>query len=79
MQFRFLPSSRSRSAQEQANYYYSIIKMLKQKKQGGANITGVTFWGLSNQVSWRASGQPLLFSQLGVKKAAYDAVIDAMK
>lgn len=65
--------------QDQANYYYSIIKMLKQKKQGGANITGVTFWGLSDQVSWRASGQPLLFSQLGVKKAAYDAVIHAMK
>lgn len=65
--------------QDQANYYYSIIKMLKQKKQGGANITGVTFWGLSDQVSWRASGQPLLFSQLGVKKAAYDAVINAMK
>lgn len=79
MQFRFLPSNRSRSVQEQANYYYSIIKMLKQKKQGGANITGVTFWGLSDQVSWRASGQPLLFSQLGVKKATYDAVINAMK
>lgn len=65
--------------QDQANYYYSIIKMLKEKKQGGANITGVTFWGLSDQVSWRASGQPLLFSQLGVKKPAYDAVINAMK
>ena len=65
--------------QDQANYYYSIIKMLKEKKQGGANITGVTFWGLSDQVSWRASGQPLLFSSLGVKKQAYDAVINAMK
>ena len=65
--------------QDQANYYYSIIKMLKEKKQGGANITGVTFWGLSDRVSWRASGQPLLFSQLGVKKPAYDAVINARK
>ena len=69
----------SYTLQDQADYYYSIIKMLKEKKQGGANITGVTFWGISDDASWRVSGQPLLFSKPGVKKPAYDAVINAMK
>lgn len=65
--------------QDQATYYASIIKMLKEKKQGGANITGVTFWGMSDDRSWRANGQPLLYSTVGSKKPAYDAIINAMK
>lgn len=65
--------------EDQANYYYSIIRMLRNKKSAGAKITSVTFWGLYDSVSWRASGQPLLYSQLGVKKAAFDSVINAMQ
>lgn len=64
--------------EDQSNYYYSFMRMLREKKNAGAKITSVTFWGLHDSVSWRASGKPLLFSQLGVKKPAYDSVIQAM-
>lgn len=46
----------------QETMYEDIMKMLIQKKKNGVNITGVTFWGLNDEASWRADGQPLLFS-----------------
>ncbi len=65
--------------QDQADCYYSVIKMLREKKAGGANITCITFWGLSDDRSWRSDGQPLLYSTVGNKKTAYYSVLEAMK
>jgi GH35 family endo-1,4-beta-xylanase len=42
-------------------------------------ITRVTFWGLSDPESWRASDSPLLHQTGYVRKAAYDAVYNAAK
>lgn len=62
---------------DQANYYYELMSMLVSKKKAGGNITGITFWGLYDSVSWRASGQPLLFTEIDQPKSAYYSVIDA--
>ncbi len=42
-------------------------------------VTRVTLWGLSDPESWRASDSPLLHQAGYVRKAAYDAVINAPK
>jgi len=33
-------------------------------RKEGVPITAVTFWGISDAVSWKASYQPLLFQEL---------------
>lgn len=63
--------------EDQADYYYELMSMLISKKEAGGNITGMTFWGLYDSVSWRASGQPLLFTGIDQPKPAYYSVIDA--
>ncbi|MDR0222413.1 MAG: endo-1,4-beta-xylanase [Oscillospiraceae bacterium] len=66
------------SEADQAKYYGDLFKMLAEKKKGGANITGVTFWGLYDGVSWRGKYEPLLFTGLDKpKKDALDAVLKA--
>ena len=62
---------------DQANYYFDLMKMLIDKKQNGANITGITFWGLYDEMSWRKDGKPLLFVDMNTPKEAYYAVIKA--
>lgn len=63
----------------QPKYYYDLIYMLTKKKKAGANITGLTFWGLCDTNSWRRDGKPLLFSALFCPKESYYRVIDAAK
>lgn len=62
---------------DQANYYYNLMKMLVDKKKSGANISGITFWGLYDTASWRTSGKPLLFSDINTPKEAFYSVIKA--
>ncbi|MBR3770631.1 MAG: endo-1,4-beta-xylanase [Clostridium sp.] len=61
----------------QAQYYYSIMSGILAQKKAGANITGITWWGLYDSVSWRSSQNPLLFSGLNKPKAAYTSVLQA--
>lgn len=63
---------------EQATYLYDIMKSICEAKQAGANITGITWWGLSDDVSWRTD-HPLLFSTLNSPKASYYRTLDAYK
>lgn len=63
--------------EDQADYYHELMSMLISKKEAGGNITGMTFWGLYDSVSWRASGQPLLFTGIDQPKPAYYSVIEA--
>lgn len=44
-----------------------------------ANIERVTFWGLDDNTSWRASANPLLFDKNLQAKPAYYGVIDPKK
>lgn len=64
------------SESAQASYVYDIMKAINELKKAGANITSITWWGLSDDVSWR-DDNPLLFSNLYTPKASYYRTIDA--
>lgn len=64
---------------DQANYMYDLMSNILKVKKNGGNITGITFWGISDDVTWIKGQKPLLFSTLGVAKNAYYRVMDAYK
>ena len=54
--------------------------IVKADREGKANVTSVTFWGLSDDVTWLTSfkgedSYPLLFDESHKKKACYDSVL----
>lgn len=65
-----------------AQKYRSLFNMLVEMKRGGVNITGVTFWGLTDADTWltnfkRETSYPLLFGGDYAAKSAYFAVLEA--
>lgn len=64
---------------DQANYMYNLMSNILKVKKNGGNITGITFWGISDDVTWIKGQKPLLFSTLGVAKNAYYRVMDAYR
>lgn len=62
---------------DQANYMYDLMSSILTLKKNGGNITGITFWGISDDVTWIKGETPLLFSTLGVAKPAYNSVLNA--
>ena len=65
------------SEQAQATYVYDIMKSVNEIKKSGGKITGFTWWGLSDDVSWRRDKNPLLHSNLNTPKASYYRTLDA--
>lgn len=63
----------------QATYVYDLMSAIISAKKAGANITGVTWWGLYDSISWRSSQKPLLFSGLNTPKASYNKSLQAFK
>ncbi len=46
----------------QGQYYYELVNsIIEANKQGKTNVSGITFWGVSDGVSWRKDRSPLLF------------------
>lgn len=62
---------------DQADYLYQLMKNVNSVKKNGGNITGVTFWGVADDVTWIKNATPLLFSRLNVAKQAYYSVLQA--
>lgn len=63
----------------QAKFYYDFFSRLIQEVESGVNLTSVTVWGLTDDTSWRADVNPLLFYGNLERKPAFDAVVLAVK
>ena len=62
----------------QAVFYKDFFEMLVKAKKEGANLTCVTFWGLTDDNSWIRGANPLLFhGDLSCKKS-FDALVFAL-
>ena len=62
---------------DMANYTYQLMKQVNGAKKNGGKITGVTWWGLSDQTTWIKNSKPLLFSTPGNPKQSYYKAIQA--
>ncbi len=62
---------------KQAQFYYDFFGRLKEEKESGVNLASVTFWGLTDDASWRKGANPLLFRGDLETKPAFDAVVMA--
>lgn len=69
----------NKSDADQAGYLYDLMKNVLKIKKAGGKITGLTWWGISDQVTWIKGERPLLFSYLNVPKSSYYNVIQAYK
>lgn len=63
--------------QDMANYAGRLFNGINQARKNGGKITGITWWGLSDQTTWIKNAKPLLFSAPGVPKSAYYSVINS--
>ena len=46
----------------QGQYYYDLVNsIIEANKSAKTNVSGITFWGVSDGVSWRRDRSPLLF------------------
>lgn len=61
----------------QAEYFYNLMSGILEAKKAGGNITGITYWGLADNVSWRESQSPLLFYLPSRPKPSYYQVLQA--
>ena len=56
----------------QGQFYYELINgLLTRVEEGTLKMDALTFWGFSDQLSWRKSGSPLLFDGSYAPKYAY--------
>lgn len=68
-----------------AKRYEQLFRIfLESKKEGKADVTGVTFWGLHDGITWltffrKEKSYPLLFDEKIQPKKAYEAVLHAVK
>lgn len=69
----------NKSDADQAGYLYDLMKNVLRIKKAGGKITGLTWWGISDHVTWIKGEKPLLFSYLSVPKSSYYNVLQAYK
>ena len=62
----------------QGQYYYELVsRIIEANKTGTTNVGGITFWGVSDGISWRRDRSPLLFDlELNPKYSYFGAVQD---
>lgn len=64
--------------ESQGVYYQEFMEALLKEKRDGANITSLTFWGLTDGLSWRPGEQCLLFRDDLSRKPAFEGVVRAI-
>ncbi len=65
---------------KQNEMYKELFEVIaKNDNDGTFNITSVTFWGVSDNRSWRGEGLPLLFDESMNPKECYKSVYEAAK
>jgi len=64
--------------ESQGAYYQKFMEALLKEKRDGANITSLTFWGLTDGLSWRPGEQCLLFRDDLSRKPAFEGVVKAI-
>lgn len=70
--------SSEKKMEQQMEYYYNLTKaILEANRTYPGKITGLTFWGLYDQFSWRRDGKPLLFASTSKAKGVYYKVLQA--
>ena len=60
---------------DQSKLYGELFQLYKKYKN---NISLVALWGTNDEISWRAKGKPLIFTNYQ-PKGAYDKIIEGMK
>lgn len=71
-------SQTATSQENQIKSWYNLMMLLMTQKESGAKITGITWWGPSDNYSWRREGVPLLFSEYWKAKEHYFQVIESV-
>lgn len=61
----------------QGQFYYKLFRALLDAKKGGANLTGVTIWGLTDDNSWKKESSPLIFRGDLSAKLAFTGIVNA--
>ena len=61
--------------EHQAVYYNGIMDAIEKYKD---NISAVVFWGVTDDMSWRASQQPLIFDSEYKAKPAFYSIIEGL-
>lgn len=65
----------------QGQFYYELLnRIIQENKKGTTNVSGITFWGFADNLSWRNDRSPLLFdSNLEPKYSYYGVIQDNAK
>ena len=63
---------------DQGVYMQSLFEAIIEAKDNGTPIECVTFWGLTDDMSWRSSNTPLLFTGNIEPKPAFEGVVCAI-
>lgn len=62
--------------QKQGRYYYRLFEGIFDRIDAGTlQMDSVTFWGVTDKLSWRAQYNPLLFNKKNYPKYAYYGVL----
>ncbi|MCR5094901.1 MAG: endo-1,4-beta-xylanase [Lachnospiraceae bacterium] len=59
---------------KQAAFCNAFFRALLEERRNGVNLTAVTWWGLTDDASWRRGANPLLFHGDLSAKPAYEAL-----
>lgn len=70
-------SSGEKAEYNQGQFYYALFRALLDAKKEGANLTGVTIWGLTDDNSWKKESSPLIFRGDLTAKPAFTGIVNA--